>query len=66
MNHNYETFKTRGKYIAIHKKTCGHLRKHGGIPKDRARYQYTRFNALRNAHVHARETGLQVKICRCI
>jgi len=63
---NYETFKKRNGYIAIHKDTCGHLRKHGGIPKDPNKYQYNRFPTLINAHGYAQATGLQVKICKCV
>jgi|GEM_PF-3967010 len=60
----FEIFKKKGDYVAVHKDSCGHLRKHGG-PKNPRMYTYTKFSTLTQALDYAHRTGLLVKQCRC-
>jgi hypothetical protein len=63
---SHEVFKKSGDYAAIHRADCGHLRKHGGKPKDPTKYEYNAFTSVANAHIYAQSTGLNIKICRCV
>ena len=65
----YMTFESRvgsGAYVAVHRATCGHLRKHGGPPERDPRYVYTGFRTLQQAVAYANRTELEVRECRCL
>lgn len=63
----FEVFVKSSSYAAIHKDSCGHLRKHGGVPEKPSMYHYAgKFSTYEQALAYASSTGLSVKSCHCI